>query len=245
MAAIIRSWKRWVAAGCVHSTYACKPAQDVVLGFVERYKPHRRIDLGDVFDFTAIRTNASLKDECTPLDFNGGAEWFTRFRPTDWLQGNHDARIYELLDDPRAVVARLAGYVVEDIRQLTDKHKTRIVPYDVEDGWLKLGDLCLGHGFMYNAHALRDHVEMVGGNVCIAHLHHPHQYRGRGLGGFHGTCVGLLGDPKKLKYARRRRNTLSWAHGFAWGEYCDSEATIHLESWKCLHGQVESPRLTL
>ena len=67
---------------------------------------------------------------------------------------------------------------------------------------------------------MRDHCEMYGRSVLMAHTHRPEQVRGRTIGSPMGTCVGTLMRIQDAAYARHRRATLRWAHGCAFGEYC-------------------------
>jgi hypothetical protein len=245
--AVISSYKRFIAAGCVHSTYACQQAQDAVMGFRERYKPHVAIDLGDVHDFTAFRSGAKgTPDESASieLDYGAGVDWLKRYRPTHRVNGNHDHRIYKLLDHPNAIVAHCAAKVIEDIRQVDEKNKTSVKPYHMKDGWWEFGDTKFGHGWMYNMQAVRDHAETFG-KCVIAHLHTPQESRGRRDDSPIGWCVGTLGDPNKFTYAHSNRNWLSWAHGFVWGEFNDKNCIVRLERTECTHGEAEEWRLPL
>lgn len=237
-----------MATGCFHSTYACKEYMRVVREFRRKWKPAFYADLGDTIDFTAIRGGAKgSKDEAVPIDtdLKSGLDWIREIKPDVWFRGNHCLRPYELLGHPSAIMAELAGYVTRDMDRVADEVKCKVIPYDIETGWYPLGNALLGHGYMYNINALRDHVEMLGANVIMAHLHNAHEFRGRNRGGHWGVCVGLGGDPRKMHYARRRRQTLTWNHGIAYGEYCDTETTVQMYQWNCNHGEREECRFPL
>jgi len=244
---INKKWKKFLVTGCLHSTYACEPYKNNVREFKSRFQPDIHVEAGDVIDFTAIRSGAKgTKDEAVPLvtDLQGGLDWLKEMRPDVWLLGNHCVRPYELLSHPNSTLATLASYIVKDMQDTAKEIHAKIVPYDVEDGWYALNDETLvGHGYMYNMNALRDHVEMAGKNVIMSHLHHPHEHSGRSLKSPWGMCVGIGANPKLMNYARRRRNTLTWAHGFAWGEFTDTSTVAHLHKWKCANGEVEECRL--
>lgn len=246
MANLVRNWKRFMATGCLHSTYACEEYKRNVREFRARWKPDTYIELGDVIDFTAIRSGAKgTKDECAPIDtdLQGGLDWLREMRPDVYCLGNHCVRPYELLNHPNSVLSTLASYVVRDIEAVTNEIGCKVIPYDIETGWYPLNDQTLvGHGYMYNVNALRDHVEMTGRNVIMAHLHTPEYFPGRTLRNPWGVCVGTGADPRKMHYARRRRQTLTWAHGIAYGDYCDDDTVVQLIRWDCAHGGVEECR---
>jgi hypothetical protein len=245
--AIVSKWTKFVAAGCSHSTFACPRATDALIGFCERYKPEVRIDLGDVHDFTAFRAGAKgTKDESASIadDFNAGVAWLKRYRPTHRTLGNHDHRIFKLIDHPNAIVAHCAGKVIEDLRQVDEANGTIVRPYHMKNGWFTFGDTKFGHGWMYNMQAVRDHAETFG-KCVIAHLHVPQEARGRRDDDPISWCVGTLGDPEKFTYAHANRNWLSWAHGFVWGEFNEEHCVVRLERQTCGHGGHENWRLPL
>jgi hypothetical protein len=234
-----------MATGCLHSTHACAEYQRNVRAFRKDFRPDDYTELGDLLETTALRAGArGTKDESEPLepDVNKALAWLQEMRPKRWMLGNHDDRIYQLRDHPSAIVAELSRRLVADMEAAAEKVKCRIYPYDIERGWAKVGGMYVGHGYMYNVNALRDHVEMLGGNVVMAHLHVAHTFRARNHGGHWGVCVGTGGDPRTMAYARRRRQTLAWNHGIAYGEFCDDESTMHLLQWNCAHGGTEAPR---
>jgi len=238
-----------MATGCLHSTHACREYMRLVRRFKKDYGPVRHIELGDVLETTCLRSGArGTRDEAEPLehDLKTGIDWIREMEPSDWLLGNHDRRPYDLMDHPSAVVSELSKRLVEDMRGAAAAVKCRMhEAYDIETSWLTVANIDFGHGWMYNINALRDHVEMRGRNVVIAHLHTPHEFGGRNVGAPRGICVGTGADPRLMSYARRRRQTLTWAHGIAFGEYTDTQSTMHLISWRCEHGQREDPRWTI
>lgn len=245
MANLNRKWRRWMATGCLHSTHGCPEYMRNVREFKAAFKPDDYTELGDVLDTACLRSGArGTKDEAEPLapDLQSALDWVREMQPNRWMLGNHDIRPYELLNHPSAIVAELARLLVEQIKKAAADAGAKLYPYDIETGWAKVGDIYMGHGFMYNINALRDHVEMTGGKTCIAHLHHAHTFQGRMLNSPWGVCVGSGADPRTMHYARRRRNTLTHNHGIACGEFCEDDSTMHLVQWNCGHGSKEEPR---
>ncbi|MEN6534621.1 MAG: hypothetical protein ABFD89_13215 [Bryobacteraceae bacterium] len=246
MANLNRRWRRWMATGCLHSVYACREYQRNVRAFKKDFRPDRHIELGDVLDTACLRGGArGTKDETEPLepDVRAALNWIREMEPSDWMLGNHDTRVVELIDHPSAIVAELSRRLWADMQAAAGSVKCKIHHYDIETGWLTLGNTDFGHGFMYNVNAVRDHVEMRrGNNVVMAHVHKPEFVPGRVIGAPWGICVGLGADPRKMKYARRRRQTLAWGHGLAYGYFCDNDSTGNVLSWRCAHGEKEDPR---
>jgi hypothetical protein len=247
MANINQQWRKFVAVGCYHSTFACKMASDAVIGFVDRYKPDTRIDLGDVHDFTAFRGGAKgTKDEAADItsDYKAGHEWLKRYRPTHRCHGNHDHRIYKLIGHQNAIISHAAGSVAESIREVDEENGTIVKPYKRRGVWFKFGDTLFGHGFMYNQMAIRDHAEHFGKSV-IAHLHTPGMMHGRRLDNPVCWCVGTLARTDLLEYADTHRQTDCWAHAIAFGEYSPKYCEVILIEQLCGHGGAEAWRLPL
>jgi hypothetical protein len=207
----------------------------------------RHIELGDVLDTACLRSGArGTKDEAEPLehDLRTGLDWVREMAPSDWLIGNHDRRPYDLMDYPSAIISELSKRLVEDMRKAAASVKCKMhEAYDIETSWVHIADISFAHGWMYNLQAVRDHMAIAKGrNIVIAHLHKPQHITGRVIGAPEGICVGTGADPRRMSYARRRRQTLTWAHGIAFGEYTDTKSTMHLISWRCGHGSKEDPR---
>lgn len=233
MANINRRWRRVMAVGCSHGDLIDTRIAKQVLRFRDDYKPEIRFELGDVIDTAAFRHGAKgTKDETRPIapDFFAGKRWLQQYEPTHIAWGNHDVRLLEYADHPNAILAHAASTLWNDLTDTAAHLKAKTVPYDIEKGWFDMGGVFWGHGFMYNENAVRDHSEMLGGPVVMAHLHQPQQVEGRIRGAARSFCVGTLGEIEKFSYARRRRATLRWGHGCVFGEISDKEAVLWLAS---------------
>jgi hypothetical protein len=197
--------------------------------FKERFRPDTTIHLGDFLDTSCWRAGArnSPDDPDKGSSFSedylhgigqlkelfSGGEHVT-------MMGNHEWRVFGLTKSSSAVVAYAAEEGVKAIEGALKKLKSRMFPYDVEKGVFLLGPMACVHGYSCGESALRDHCEMYGRSVLMAHTHRPEQVRGRTIGSPMGTCVGTLMRIEDAAYARHRRATLRWAHGCAFGEYC-------------------------
>lgn len=234
-AAIVQKWRRIMAVGCTHGDLADIAAQNEVLAFKERWKPDIRFDLGDLVDTAAFRSGArGTPDEgkqVEPDEF-ASLRWIERYEPTHITYGNHCQRLVEMQRSQNAIVAYAAGKLWNSITEAARKVKAKTKEYDFEDGWFEIGGTFWGHGYFFNEAAVRDHAEMLGGPVVMAHLHRALQENGRTLFGSKSFCVGLLGDPRKMTYARRRRATSRWSKGCVFGEVSDRSSHLWLASSK-------------
>lgn len=227
----VRNWKRWMALSCSHGTHLCPSAETAVLKFKESYNPHELWHLGDYVDTEALRKGGSggeAKNEDIASDFDAGMTFMRKLRPTKIFQGNHEARAYDLVHHKNEMVGHCAQALVNQFDDLGRELKAEIVGYNILSGWRKLGDVDFAHGYMYNEQAIRDHCEMRGCKTVIGHLHKVGESSGRIAGNSSGYCVGWLGKVDTAFYALRRRATYAWSQGFAYGEFCSDEATIHL-----------------
>lgn len=229
---IVRRWKRFLAVGCSHGHYADKALLKEVLAFKARWQPHSTIHLGDAIDLACFRAGAmNSKDDATDptSDIESGLLFLSQLEPTLYFFGNHEARLTQLMQHPRAIVACLASRIHD---QILSRVSCEVVPYNFQHGWRQIGDALFGHGYMVNEQSVRDHAEAVCGGTAnkavIAHLHRVSQAEGRNRHHPTGYCVGWLGDVTKAEYAANRRATSSWSRGFAWGEYCDNETVLWL-----------------
>lgn len=225
-----RNWKKFLIVGCSHGHLADRIALRTIKNFKSSYKPFLTVHLGDFFDVAALRGGAKgSKDEGADIDHDlkSGFNFIEELEPNILFMGNHDDRIFRLQDHPKAVVAYCAGKIMGEINDFCSRYNIDLVHYDISAGWRPLGNFLMGHGYMFNEMAIRDHAESVG-NCIIAHLHRTGEERGRVRGGATGYCVGTLADIPALEYAKTRRATLKWNLGFAWGEYCADAAVVNI-----------------
>lgn len=231
--AYVQKWKRVMAIGCTHGDLAQLDIQQDVLDFKERFKPEVRFDLGDIVDTAAFRSGAKGTSdegkEIEPDEF-AAITWLKRYEPTHISWGNHDWRLIEMQNSPNALVAYAAKKLWGSLRDTVSSLKSETVEYDYEHGWFEMGGTFWGHGYWYAETCVRDHAEYLGGPVVMAHKHVAEEEQGRTRRPSKSFCVGLLGDPQKMAYARRRRATARWSHGAVWGEVSDKSSCLWLSS---------------
>ena len=238
------SWHRWMAIGCSHGSLADPDAIEAVLRFEQAYKPERKFHLGDVMDFAAFRHGApGTKDEAMQLgpDIEAGCNLIERYAPTDVLLGNHDERVFRLSDHHNAIVALAASHARNEFLESCHKVGAKLVDhYDINRSYIQVADTKFLHGFMFNEMALRDHAEHFG-RCVIAHKHEAGSSAARRSDHAVCWCVGTLANVPAMEYAKTRRSTARWSHGFAYGEYSDTHC--HVELSQCEQGQARNWRL--
>lgn len=222
---VIQKWTKFLAVGCSHGTHISQEAREAVLQFQKRYKPEEVIHLGDAIDCTSLRAGA-IKDSISgdhsadlADDFESGICFLKELSPTIYMMGNHENRLYALAQSSSAVISFAAEKGIEEIEKVAKKLHCRVFPYDIEKGIVVLGGTAFLHGFLHSENAVRDTIESVGRPVVMAHLHRAEIQRGRMLNSPYGICTGTLANIGAMAYARQRRATLRWGHGFVWGEY--------------------------
>lgn len=220
-----------MAIGCSHGDLVHPAIRAQVLDFRRRFQPEIRFDLGDLIDTACFRAGANgTKDEAKDPrnDHAAALQWLREYEPNRITFGNHCWRLHGLKDHPKAIIAALAGDMWKSLEGEARKLKAKTAPYDIQDGWIYEGGVAFGHGYMYSMNAVRDHAEMLGCPVVMAHLHTPQQVEGRTVKATPSFCVGALADDRNLDYGRRRRNSLTHGHGVVFGEISDTSARLWL-----------------
>lgn len=224
------TWKKIVAIGCTHGHLGHPLLIPQALSFIEAWEPDIRVHLGDVVDTTAFRAGAkgTPDEQADPEpDTNAASALFKRMRPTHYTQGNHCHRLKRAMGSTSAIVAHSARLIWEEIIGALPQGCV-VTPYDIRKNWVRIGGHFFGHGFMYNMQAVRDHAEMCGGPVVMAHLHRAEASVSRTLQGGVSYCVGTLADIDQMDYASQRRATLQWGHGLIYGYVSENQSKLYL-----------------
>jgi predicted phosphodiesterase len=233
--------KRILVVSCSHGHLINDEAAAAVLKFREEYKPHTVLHLGDAIDAGCFMASNVRTGEGDPIDrdLQRGIEFVENLSPTTLFMGNHEDRLWRLRHESRnEFVTYAADRVIKSIEQLAKACKAEMVPYAGTfdpNSWRTYGGTAFGHGFMYNEQAARDHAEMLGMPVVIGHVHKLLRQPGRAIGAPEGIAVGCLCDIPSMAYAKTKRQTSAWDHGYAWGEYGENWCRLYLErisKWK-------------
>jgi predicted phosphodiesterase len=230
-----KGWQKYLAVSCTHGAEADPRALDAMLRLKEAWKPQFTLHLGDAIDARCLRSGArkdsDSADHAADLadDLMQGLAFLRQLKPNVYLLGNHEARLTELAHSPNAVLSYAAGNVMGRIMDEMGKIKCQVVPYvGVHPaGVFLLGDTGFTHGSLYGVSAARDAAEMSGRSIVMGHTHRVAMESAR----THAKAIGYnigCGLDLNVGYAKSRRATLGWAHGFAFGEWNDQCCTVNL-----------------
>jgi len=212
----VSAWLKLMAVSDTHGDMIDKAAAKIALQFKEDFKPDEIIHMGDGFDFRAIRRGADNDEKVHSMqeDVFAGKEFLEELRPTWFLRGNHDERLWDLRDCHNAVVRDYACMCVKDLEQFFKKLKIKTKPYDKRAGVLKFGHLKLIHGYHAGQYACKAHGERYG-SCWHGHTHAIDSFA---LPRLERTVARSIGCLCKLDYQYNRAFTASLrhAHGFAY-----------------------------
>lgn len=236
MATITRKWRKFLACGCSHGHLADPKATGAILKFRQAWKPDQVWHLGDAVDLAAMRSGAQRDpdsgDRAQDMqdDLLAGLGFLQELEVTKYFLGNHEDRLHRLAHSPNAVVSYAAGAVLGHMADAMRKLKAEIVPYAGlrPEACRQLGDTLFLHGSLYNMQAARDTSEALSSNCVFVHTHKVAVERARTQKPFTGYNAGCS-VRLDVEYAKNNRSTLSWCHGFAWGEYTDNSCIVRLE----------------
>lgn len=197
-------------------------AEKAFFDFVEDFKPQIRIHAGDIWDFRNLRRGATEdeKRESMSLDWKSGSIFFNRFfsKGTDryLLRGNHDERMWYLLDNCKGVMRDHAQRAVDDIETMCRRRKVHMLPYDSRLGVLRLGKLTVIHGYHAGLGAANQHARIY--HSCFfGHTHTqdvapvpncdgPAEARGIG-------CLCQIDMPYNQHQTNKLRHQQGWIYG--------------------------------
>lgn len=199
----------------VHGDRQDPSAVRVFHEFAKTWKPEIRVAGGDIFDFRCLRKGATDQEKRERLneDVDAGIDFLKKFKPTQYLLGNHCSRAWDAARGDDGKLADLANYLIQDIEESLGG--AQVFPYDKRSGIFHLGSLKVLHGYTTGVMAAR-HAAQVYGSCVMGHTHTVDSYSIPGLErrvGRIGGCLCLLSQD----YNRAQMNTLRQSHGFGYG----------------------------
>ena len=212
-----------IAMGDNHGHLACDDTLDAIMEGVSRYKPKVRVHLGDNWDMTCLRKGIEngSKEAIDNLreDMDAGIKWIRRYRPTHFLFGNHEWRVYDLLQNTDSMSkARKAQDVIDEMkRELRAVGCKVIKPYDVRDCKITIEGIDFIHGMSHGKNALLQDQSTYGTpghGFAMGHLHREEQLNYQHIEGGAAFLCGCAMDISLANYALRRSATLRWQNGF-------------------------------
>lgn len=212
-----RNAKRWMAVFDNHGDRQDNGAVEAALAFAKHWKPEVRVHGGDCFDFRCLRKKASDFERRASLsdDMEAGCSFLRRYKPTHFLRGNHDERLWDLLDEDDGKLAGYAKHLIEEIKDALGN--AQVFPYDKRRGVLRLPGthLKILHGFHSGVTAARQ-AGLVYGSCIMGHVHTVDQYSLPGLERRVARAAGAL-CLLDQDYNRAQAQTLRQSHGWVYG----------------------------
>lgn len=211
------NWSPFIVASDIHGDQQDLAAIRAFKDFCDVWRPKIRVINGDLWDVRPLRRGCSEdeKREGLRADLEAGNRFVDWFKPTTFLLGNHDVRLWDLQEKGTGVMREFAEDKVQEAEKLFAKLRCPILPYTNRDGLLEIGNLGVMHGFGSGLQMARRMVQAYG-SLILGHLHvidivsveAPHRRMGRISG-----CLCKL----DMSYAQRNLASLRWQHGFAYG----------------------------
>lgn len=208
--------------------------------FIAEFKPDKRVIAGDLWDFAAIRKGADEEEKRQSMayDFECGKSFANRFfeggAENYLMLGNHDVRIWDMLDSGDGVKRDLAEKMVADVKALAQKNNAPIIPYDSREGVLSIGNLNVVHGYHTGASACAAHSRIYG-NVVFGHIHSIESFQTPGLKQQEARSIGCLCNLNP-HYANRKTGKLRWANGWAYG-WVFGDGTYQIHQARSINGR--------
>jgi hypothetical protein len=232
---IINRQGNFIAYGCSHGDLLNEGVFNELLQFKADYKPKHVINLGDAFEFTALRKNASPKelDYSIDQDIDWGLwsmeEMFDGAETKIYLRGNHCERLWKMAESTTQVGKEWAEGKIARIEAFLKEHSVTMLPYDSHRGVCQINDTLFMHGTLFGVNAGRDHLRAYHKDLIFVHTHRAEDVTIPGwptpLTAINAGCTRDL----LPEYAQRTVSTLGWKHACAYGEFMkDGTAT------KCL-----------
>jgi hypothetical protein len=214
------SWKKFVVCGDSHGSLVCEKSKRKFLDFIDDWKPHHRIHLGDLWDFSPLRKGASQEEKADGIadDYVAGIEFLDEYKPHFLTLGNHDDRIWmHSTHCADGIMRERCSQLAEASENEFKKRKIQWVPYHVTR-YLQMpeGGPKLIHGFRATMYPAKAHFENWGPSIC-GHVHKPDTYVARHIDGQASYSVGCLADINLMTYADRTPAKLAWRQGWLYG----------------------------
>lgn len=216
----------WIAAPDSHGDMIDEETRAAFMRHCRDIRPTYRIHLGDCFDFRPLRGKASDQEsrERMGADIKAGIAFLKEYRPTHWLLGNHDDRIYKAAKSDDGTTAEMAESVIGEIEAAVPN--TQVLPYDSRLGVLTLhGGISFVHGYTTGESAAKE-AAITYGTVVMGHVHTFQQASVKSLLPRTGYSIGCL-CRTDMEYNKTTTAKLRQANGWAWGlVYPNGEHTV-------------------
>jgi hypothetical protein len=187
----------------------------VMFEFKKYWKPDITVHYGDNFDFRHLRRNASEQEvrDDPESDYEVGLEFLRQLKPNYFLRGNHDERLWDLLQSDDGKLKQLAKKLIGEIHATLKG--AMVLPYHKRKGVLQIGKMRFIHGYTSGVSATKRAAEVYGA-VMMGHTHTVDAYVIPRLDREVARTCGCLCN-LDMDYNRAQIQTLRQEHGFAYG----------------------------
>lgn len=230
-----RLGKRYVVVSDTHGDQIDPVMEEKFFSWIADYRPAVVVHAGDLFDFRAIRSGASLaeKSESMVSDYEAGRSFASRlFRYGSeryWLRGNHDERIWDVVRNDSGPLRDHASHIVRETEALMRKNRVKVLPYDAREGILRLGHMQIIHGYKSGKNSAAAHAAVYR-NVIFGHVHTQDIFSSESLNGPEvamGTgCLCKIDMHYNSRQTNKLRHQQGWVYGtlFPGGNYSAYQA---------------------
>jgi len=178
-----------------------------------------------MFDLRALRKGIGREEsdayDDLVSDMTAGYMWLDRLKPTVFLNGNHEHRLYRVAEEAaNGLVREYAKDGVKKLETHLRKMGCKVLPYHFDKGVHAIGKVRFVHGYVASVHAVKHTTEVYsppGGATLMGHLHRIEAIHAVRHGGAQGYSGGCLADIPRLHYAAHRHATMRWANGWLYG----------------------------
>lgn len=204
--------------------------------FLADWKPTIRIHGGDNWDFRPLRRKASEEEKREALrhDFDEGMKFLRILKPTHFLRGNHDERLWDLAKQNNGILSEYARSLVSEVNEFIESNEIQMQPYDKRYGVLEIGKLRCIHGYAHGVNAARRSA-LAYGSVLLGHAHSIQSSSIEGLDNRVGRIVGCL-CILNMEYSRATMASLVHRHGFAYGVINKRNGEYHVWQGESING---------
>lgn len=214
--------RRFVVAGDTHGSEIDPVVEAAFFKWMADWQPEIRICSGDLFDFAALRNGASQEEKAVSMadDYKAGVSFAKRFfaggEVKVLLRGNHDERLWDLLNRSEGVLRDFAEQKTGEIESLLRSWGVKMLPYDARKGVFKIGKLQVIHGYKSGINATRQHATIYR-SVIHGHDHSQGIAPVENLDGpalAMGTgCMCRIDMPYNSRQTNKLRHQQGWVYG--------------------------------
>lgn len=213
---------KFVFASDSHGDMACPESLAALYEYCKDFRPDIRVAGGDHYDLRSLRKGAMSDREAAEslqADIDAGKDFFSRYRPTHYIKGNHEYRLQaHATNNTSAVVRDYCSDKEAEINRHARKCGAKVIlPYHNKKGLLRINNVTFHHGIGNNLQRLGMHYAPEGGIFICGHGHTGHQVnlpKFNGGAAYMSPCLCRIDE---MEYASGYLNTARWNNGFIAG----------------------------